>query len=83
MLQLNMGGSGLPAFVTMLFGEMTHAANQSFAMYPFLSSAAYPRLIASGARMDENNKSCGAWYPGEWTGTMCLTEFPCRNRSSG
>src|SRR5438874_8417585 len=32
------GGSGLPGFVTLLVGEMTQAANQSFAMYPWLSA---------------------------------------------
>ena len=35
------GGAGLPMFVTMLVGEMTQAANQSLAMYPWLSAAAY------------------------------------------
>jgi len=67
------GGAGLPAFVTMLFGEMTHAANQSFAMYPFLSAAAYSALIASGAPWMKQHV-VPRMVSGEWTGTMCLTE---------
>src|SRR3984957_8145681 len=35
------GGSNLPLFLTLLVGEMSQSANQSFAMYPGLSMAAY------------------------------------------
>ena len=37
---------GLPMFVTMAVAEMAQSANQAFAMYPGLTSAAYGALIA-------------------------------------
>jgi alkylation response protein AidB-like acyl-CoA dehydrogenase len=67
------GGAGLPMFLTMLVGEMTQAANQSFAMYPWLSTAAYSALIANGAPWMKEH-IVPRMVSGEWTGTMCLTE---------
>jgi alkylation response protein AidB-like acyl-CoA dehydrogenase len=67
------GGAGLPMFLTMLVGEMTQAANQSFAMYPWLSAAAYSALIANGAQWMKQH-IVPRMVSGEWTGTMCLTE---------
>ncbi|HEX3666661.1 MAG TPA: acyl-CoA dehydrogenase C-terminal domain-containing protein [Rhizomicrobium sp.] len=67
------GGSELPMFLTMLVGEMTQAANQSFAMYPWLSAAAYSALITNGANWMKQHV-VPRMVSGEWTGTMCLTE---------
>ncbi|HEY6579294.1 MAG TPA: acyl-CoA dehydrogenase C-terminal domain-containing protein [Rhizomicrobium sp.] len=70
------GGAGLPMILTTLVGEMTQAANQSFAMYPWLSAAAYSALIASGAPWMKEH-IVPRMVSGEWTGTMCLTEPHC------
>ncbi|HEX4160834.1 MAG TPA: acyl-CoA dehydrogenase C-terminal domain-containing protein [Rhizomicrobium sp.] len=67
------GGAGLPMFLTMLVGEMTESANQSFSMYPWLSAAAYSALIANGAQWMKQH-IVSRMVSGEWTGTMCLTE---------
>lgn len=67
------GGAGLPLFLTMLVSEMTQAANQSFAMYPWLSAAAYAALVANGANWMKQH-IVPRMVSGEWTGTMCLTE---------
>src|ERR1700759_766543 len=42
------GGSGMPITLTMAVAEMAMAANQSFAMYPGLTGAAYSALLATG-----------------------------------
>ncbi|HEX3429762.1 MAG TPA: acyl-CoA dehydrogenase C-terminal domain-containing protein [Rhizomicrobium sp.] len=70
------GGAGLPGFVTSLIGEMTQAANQSFAMYPALSMAAYSALVSGGAPWMKEH-IVPRMVSGEWTGTMCLTEPHC------
>ena len=70
------GGSGLPMFLTTMVGEMTQAANQSFAMYPWLSMAAYSALIATGVPWMKEH-IVRRMVAGEWTGTMCLTEPGC------
>jgi hypothetical protein len=70
------GGSNLPTFLTMAVGEMTHAANQSFAMYPWLSAAACSALVSSGAAWMKQ-QIVPRMVSGEWTGTMCLTEPNC------
>jgi alkylation response protein AidB-like acyl-CoA dehydrogenase len=67
------GGANLPMFITMLAGEMTESANQSFSMYPWLSAAAYTALIANGAQWMKQH-IVPRMVSGEWTGTMCLTE---------
>src|SRR5436309_3192069 len=43
------GGSNLPALLTMAVAEMAMSANQAFAMYPGLTSAAYGALYGTGA----------------------------------
>ncbi|HEY3778484.1 MAG TPA: acyl-CoA dehydrogenase C-terminal domain-containing protein [Rhizomicrobium sp.] len=70
------GGSNLPMFLTMAVGEMTHAANQSFAMYPWLSAAACSALVSNGAAWMKQH-IVPRMVSGEWTGTMCLTEPNC------
>src|ERR1700761_7126184 len=43
------GGAGMPPLLTMAVSEMAMSANQSFAMYPGLTAAAYSALFATGA----------------------------------
>src|SRR5258707_15101830 len=42
------GGAGLPITITMAVAEMAMSANQSFAMYPGLTGAAYGALLGTG-----------------------------------
>ncbi len=71
-----LGGAGLPMTISMAVGEMAMSANQSFAMYPGLTSAAYSALAATGAPwMIEHIAK--RMISGEWCGTMCLTEPGC------
>jgi alkylation response protein AidB-like acyl-CoA dehydrogenase len=70
------GGSNLPMFVTMAVNEMAQSANQAFAMYPGLSTAAYAALIGTGQPWMKDN-IVPKMVSGEWTGTMCLTEPGC------
>src|SRR5690348_14490695 len=44
-----LGGAGLPMTISMAVAEMAMSANQSFAMYPGLTGAAYSALAATGA----------------------------------
>jgi hypothetical protein len=55
---------------------MMQSANQSFAMYPALSMAAYSALVANGAPWMKEH-IVPRMVSGEWTGTMCLTEPHC------
>jgi alkylation response protein AidB-like acyl-CoA dehydrogenase len=70
------GGAGLPVMLTMAVAEMATSANQSFAMYPGLTSAAYAALIATGAPWMKQH-IVPKMISGEWAGTMCLTEPGC------
>jgi 3-(methylsulfanyl)propanoyl-CoA dehydrogenase len=70
------GGAGLPLLVTMAVSEMATSANQSFAMYPGLTSAAYSALIATGMPWMKEH-IVPKMISGEWAGTMCLTEPGC------
>ena len=70
------GGSNLPNFITLVFGEMAQSANQAFTMYPGLSAAACSALIATGAPWMKEH-IVPKMVSGEWTGTMCLTEPHC------
>src|SRR5689334_8821796 len=70
------GGSNLPAILTMAVAEMAMSANQAFAMYPGLTSAAYSALYATGAPWMKDH-IVPKMVSGEWTGTMCLTEPHC------
>lgn len=75
-LPTEFGGSNLPMFLTMAVGEMTHSANQAFAMYPWLSAAACAALIANGEPWIKQHV-VPRMVSGDWTGTMCLTEPNC------
>ncbi len=70
------GGSNMPVVMSMAVGEMAMAANQSLAMYPGLTSAAYGALIATGADWMKQHL-VPKMVSGEWAGTMCLTEPGC------
>ncbi|MBN9572211.1 MAG: acyl-CoA dehydrogenase family protein, partial [Alphaproteobacteria bacterium] len=70
------GGSGLPIVLTMAIAEMGISANQSFSMYPGLTSAAYSALAATGADWMKQH-IVPKMVAGEWCGTMCLTEPHC------
>ena len=71
-----LGGANLPAVVTFAVTEMAFSANQAFAMYPGLTSAAYSALAATGDRW-MREKIVPKMIEGEWSGTMCLTEPHC------
>jgi acyl-CoA dehydrogenase len=70
------GGQGLPTFLAVLFSEYANSANVAFWMYPGLTNGAVAALTVHG---DEKLKSVylPKMTPGEWTGTMCLTEPQC------
>ena len=70
------GGADLPIMLTMAVSEMATSANQSFTMYPGLTSAAYAALIATGAPWMKQH-IVPKMISGEWAGTMCLTEPGC------
>ncbi|KGD64520.1 acyl-CoA dehydrogenase [Alcanivorax nanhaiticus] len=67
------GGQGMPKSLAVLFEEMMHSANSSFALYPALTSGA---CLAIDAHASEELKAqyLPKLYSGEWAGTMCLTE---------
>jgi acyl-CoA dehydrogenase len=73
---LAFGGQGLPTFLAVLFSEYANSANVAFWMYPGLTNGAVAALTVHG---DEKLKSVylPKMTPGEWTGTMCLTEPQC------
>src|SRR6201999_3372604 len=66
----------MPSLVTMAVAEMAMAANQSFAMYPGLTGAAYSALAATGLPWMREHVAT-KMISGEWAGTMCLTEPGC------
>jgi 3-(methylsulfanyl)propanoyl-CoA dehydrogenase len=70
------GGAGLPMLINMTVAEMAQSANQAFAMYPGLSSAALAALGATGAPWMREH-IVPKMVSGEWAGTMCLTEPNC------
>lgn len=67
------GGQGMPKSLAVLFEEMIHAANCSFALYPLLSNGATLCLDAHASE-ELKNLYLPKMYSGEWAGTMCLTE---------
>ena len=71
-----LGGAGMPSLVTMAVAEMAMSANQSFAMYPGLTSAAYSALAATGEPWMKEHIAT-KMISGEWCGSMCLTEPGC------
>jgi len=70
------GGADMPMLVSTAVGEMMTSANQSFAMYPGLTSAAYGALLGTGQPWMKENVAT-KMISGEWAGTMCLTEPGC------
>jgi len=70
------GGQGMPKSLAVLFEEMMHSANTSFALYSLLSNGA---CLAIDAHASEELKQAylPKIYSGEWAGTMCLTEPHC------
>ena len=70
------GGAGMPPTIAMAVAEMATSANQSFAMYPGLTSAAYGALLATGEPWMKE-QIARRMITGEWCGTMCLTEPNC------
>ncbi len=70
------GGAGLPILLTFAVTEMAFSANQAFAMYPGLTSAAYSALAATGAPWMREH-IVKRMVAGDWAGTMCLTEPHC------
>ncbi len=75
-LPTEFGGQGLPHVVHTAVNEMFMAANQSFAIYPFLTHGAALTILAHGTEEQKalylpKLTSC------EWTGTMNLTEPQC------
>lgn len=70
------GGSGLPGLLTMAVSEIANSANQAFAMYPGLTSAAYSAILAAGQPWMKQHIATRL-ISGEWAGTMCLTEAHC------
>lgn len=67
------GGQGMPKSLAVLFEEMMHSANSSFALYPALTNGA---TLCLDAHASEELKQLylPKLYSGEWSGTMCLTE---------
>ena len=70
------GGADMPMMVSTAVGEMMTSANQAFAMYPGLTSAAYGALLGTGQPWMKENIAT-KMISGEWAGTMCLTEPGC------
>jgi Rrf2 family protein len=70
------GGQGMPKSLSVVFEEMLHASNTSFALYPILTNGACLCLDAHAS--DElKHQYLPKLYSGEWAGTMCLTEPHC------
>ena len=70
------GGQGMPAVVSMAFGQMTAAASPAFSMYPGLTHGAYEGLHAN-ASQPIKDRYLPKLSSGEWGGTMNLTEPQC------
>ena len=70
---VDFGGQGLPKTIGAACGEMTNAANMSFALCPMLTDGAIEALLTAGS--DELKQTyLPKLVSGEWTGTMNLTE---------
>ncbi len=70
------GGQGMPAVVSMSFGQMTAAASAAFSMYPGLTHGVYSAIHANGSD-EQKAKYLPKLVSGEWGGTMNLTEPQC------
>lgn len=74
--QPEFGGMGMPKQLTVLVEEMLYGANNSFALYPALTSGAC-LAIAAHASDDLKHRFLPPLYEGRWSGSMCLTEPHC------
>ncbi|HYG27103.1 MAG TPA: acyl-CoA dehydrogenase C-terminal domain-containing protein [Caulobacteraceae bacterium] len=70
------GGQGLPRILSLSYSEMSTAANMAFCMYPGLTHGA-AEAIAHGASDELKDIYLPKMVPGEWGGTMNLTEPHC------
>jgi alkylation response protein AidB-like acyl-CoA dehydrogenase len=70
------GGQGLPRILSLSYSEMSTAANMAFCMYPGLTHGA-AEAIAHGASEELKDIYLPKMVPGEWGGTMNLTEPQC------
>jgi alkylation response protein AidB-like acyl-CoA dehydrogenase len=67
------GGQGGPAMLTVLVEEMLSGSNPAFAMYPGLAHGA-AELIRECATPEQVKLYVERMFNGTWGGTMCLTE---------
>ena len=70
------GGQGLPQVLGFAVKEYATIANQSFGMYPGLTSGAVAALLASGSD-EQKALYLPRMISGQWSGTMNLTEPHC------
>ncbi|MCK5893880.1 MAG: acyl-CoA dehydrogenase C-terminal domain-containing protein [Endozoicomonadaceae bacterium] len=67
------GGLGMPKMLSAQFEEMMYSANNSFTLYPTLTTGACMALNAHASQ-----EICETYLPnmyaGVWSGSMCLTE---------
>ena len=70
------GGQGLPRILSLSYSEMSTAANMAFCMYPGLTHGA-AEAIYHGASEELKDIYLPKMVPGEWGGTMNLTEPHC------
>jgi 3-(methylsulfanyl)propanoyl-CoA dehydrogenase len=67
------GGQGLPYVIAAAINEFVTSANMAFGMYPGLTQGAVTALALHGSE-EQKKLYLPKLIPGEWTGTMNLTE---------
>lgn len=70
------GGIGAPFTIATLAQEVIAATNKSFSMCPGLNSGLIEAVEAHGSE-EIKERFLPRLVPGEWSGTMCLTEPQC------
>lgn len=70
------GGGGAPEAMGILASEIITACNKSFSMAPGLTNGLIGALQEHGSD-EQKEKYLPKLIPGEWSGTMCLTEPQC------
>ncbi|QIB49940.1 acyl-CoA dehydrogenase C-terminal domain-containing protein [Pseudomonas sp. OIL-1] len=70
------GGQGLPFSLGLVISEMIASANYAWSMYPGLSHGCAAAIRAHGTQ-EQKDSYLSKLTPGDWTGTMCLTEPHC------
>ncbi|MDO5650929.1 MAG: acyl-CoA dehydrogenase C-terminal domain-containing protein [Moraxella sp.] len=70
------GGMGLPMSVNLVKSEMMGTANWPWSMYPGLTTGAINTLLQYGTKQ-QKELYLPKMVPGQWSGTMCLTEAGC------